>query len=466
VKRAIKNHAGDFAAIMALLVLSLFVAGYIVLHERLRLPFISASQYSINADFTTAKAVTPGQGQTVNISGVRVGEIGAVTLKNGIAVVRLDIDKKYQHVIHQDATALLRPRTGLEDMFVELDPGSKNAPLAKPGFTIPLANTLPTIEADEVLSSLNADTREYLDLLVNGAGQGLKNNGGNQLAGVLQRFEPTHRDLARLTKALAVRGGDLRQLINSLQRLNTALAAKQVQIVQLVDASARVFRAFASENGNITRAVADLPGTLQQTTATLAKVRTFAEALGPAALNLLPAARDLPTANSAITALAKPSAPIIQNQIRPFVVAARPLVRNLRPASVNLAKATPNLSNTFLVLNHLFNMLGYSPSGGQHGYLWWLAWLDHNARTLFSVQDANGDFRPLFLQFSCAQLSLLTGGQFGLVGGVLGLAPAEAACKAAGLGTTSTTGGLPPLIPIGSLAAKRTNAHSTTRRSR
>jgi hypothetical protein len=57
------------------------------------------------------------------------------------------------------------------------------------------------------------------------------------------------------------------------------------------------------------------------------------------------------------------------------------------------------------VLNHFVNMVGYNPGGAQHGYLWWLAWLDHNARTLFSVQDANGDFRPLFLQASCATLA-------------------------------------------------------------
>ncbi|HEY6399532.1 MAG TPA: hypothetical protein VIX82_18960, partial [Solirubrobacteraceae bacterium] len=53
------------------------------------------------------------------------------------------------------------------------------------------------------------------------------------------------------------------------------------------------------------------------------------------------------------------------------------------------------------------NMLGFSPGGGQHGYLWWLAWLDHNARTLFSVQDANGNFRPLFIQASCSSFQSL-----------------------------------------------------------
>ncbi len=62
------------------------------------------------------------------------------------------------------------------------------------------------------------------------------------------------------------------------------------------------------------------------------------------------------------------------------------------------------------MLNHFVNMLGYNPGDTEHGYLWWLAWLDHNARTLFSVQDANGDFRPLFLQASCATYTQLVDG--------------------------------------------------------
>jgi phospholipid/cholesterol/gamma-HCH transport system substrate-binding protein len=151
--------------------------------------------------------------------------------------------------------------------------------------------------------------------------------------------------------------------------------------------------------------VADLPGTLQQTTQTLVKVQRFADIVAPATHNLLPAVSAIPAANAATSALAKPVTPILRTQIRPFVRAATPLVRNLRPAAQNLAAATPNLSNSFQVLNHLFNELGYYPSGGQHGYLWWLAWADHNARTVFSVQDANGDFRQLFLQASCDSLS-------------------------------------------------------------
>jgi phospholipid/cholesterol/gamma-HCH transport system substrate-binding protein len=409
VKRAIKNHLTDFLAIIGLLLLSVVVAGYVLMHEGLRFPFIQSSPYTLKAEFSTAQAVTPGQGQSIRISGVQVGEVGSVSLKNGIAVVTMDIDKKYRNVIHQNWSALLRPKTGLKDMFIELypPPGQPaSGPVAKPGFTIPVSNTLPDVDVDEILASLDSDTRSYLDLLVNGAGQGLKGQ-GDQLAQVLERFEPTHRDLARLNKAVAVRGHDLSQLVNSLQRLNTALATKQSQIVSLVDASSKVFRAFASEDNNVSRSIALLPSTLSQTTETLGKVQTFAKLLGPTATNLLPAVRKIPAANNALKALAIPSTPIVRDQIRPFVVAARPLVRNLKPASINLAKATPNLTNTFDVLNHFVNMLGYNPGDTEHGYLWWLAWLNHNARTLFSLQDANGDFRPLFLQASCATYTQL-----------------------------------------------------------
>jgi phospholipid/cholesterol/gamma-HCH transport system substrate-binding protein len=443
MKLAIKKHIGDVLAIVALLALSIAVAGYILDHERLRFPFIQSTPFKMYAQFSTAQAVMPGQGQTVRVSGVQIGDIGSVTLKNGLAVVEMDINQSYKHLIHQDATALLRPRTGLKDMFIELDPGSRSAPVAKPGYTIPVANTLPDVNLDELLSSLDADTRAYLTLLVNGAGQGLEGNGGNELAQVLERFEPTHRDLARVSRAVAARATSLRRLVDSLARLNTAVAAKQGQVAQLVDSSSAVFGAFASEDQNVSRAIADLPGTLSQTTATLAKVQTFADELGPAATNLLPAARALPAANRALTTLAGPNAQvcgsgsscsIVRSQVRPFVVTARPVVRDLRPAAVNLAKATPNLQKTFGVLNHFVNMLGYFPSGAQHGYLWWLAWLGHNTRTLFSVQDANGSYRPLFIQFSCSQVALLTnpGSQFALVGSLLNLAPLRAFCPGLG----------------------------------
>jgi phospholipid/cholesterol/gamma-HCH transport system substrate-binding protein len=439
MKRAIKTHSSDFISIIVLFVIALAVTGYVLAHQRLQLPFIGTSQFTINAAMETGQAVTPGQGQTVRVSGVRIGDVGSVSLKNGEAIIQLLIDQKYHNLIHTDASVLLRPKTGLKDMFVEVDPGTASAPIARPGYTIPVSNTNPDINPDEILSSLDADTREYLSLLINGAGQGLKGPGGGELARLLERFLPTHQDLARLNSVVAERGAALRTLIHSLQVLNTGLATKQFQITQLVDAASRVFHAFSLANQGVSRAVADLPATLRQTTTTLIKVQRFADIVAPATRALLPAVALIPAANYATIRLAKPATPILRDQIRPFVIAARPLIRSLRPAAKNLATATPSLSSVFNTLNHLFNVLGYSPGGGQHGYLWWLAWGDHMARTVFATQDANGDYRQLFLQASCSSLAQIANGIPGseavlAVTGVLTdaqLCPKQAAADAA-----------------------------------
>jgi phospholipid/cholesterol/gamma-HCH transport system substrate-binding protein len=364
----------------------------------------------MNAEFSTAQAVIAGQGQTVRVSGVKVGDIAGVTLKDGKAVVKMTIDPEYKHLLHTNATALLRPKTGLKDMFIDMDPGGKPAPVAKGGFTIPVQNTLPDINPDEILGALDADTRDYLKLLIGGAGQGLRNRGVD-LRDVFRRFEPTHRDLARFATAVAERRQNLRRLIHSLNLLNEELAGRGPELTQLVDSSAAVFRAFASEDRNVTRAIKDFPGTLRQTTTTLGKVHTYADVLGPTAEKLRPAVRSLDPANKAVTPFAREATPIIRDQIRPFIRDSRPLVRKLKPTASDLAAATPDLTRTFKVLNNLFNMISYNANGREgpetsiqkrdEGYLFWIAWISHQSLNLFSGADAHGTLRPVTLGGTC-----------------------------------------------------------------
>src|SRR3954467_8847158 len=205
---AIRKGAKNFIFIMVLVAVAAGCAAYILSNQRMRFPW-EATPYTLNASFSTAQSVTPGQGQTVRIAGVRVGDIAKVTLKDGRGIVTMDVDPEFRDVIHTDASALLRPKTGLKDMFVDLEPGSKSAPLAKSGFNIPIANTLPDINPDEVYGALDADTRDYLHLLVDGAGRGLDGQGSN-LRELLRRFEPTHRDIAEFTTKVAERRRNLK----------------------------------------------------------------------------------------------------------------------------------------------------------------------------------------------------------------------------------------------------------------
>jgi phospholipid/cholesterol/gamma-HCH transport system substrate-binding protein len=410
VRTAIRKHLGDFLAIAGLALVAAVVSVYILDHQRMRFPFFEDKPFRLNAEFQTAQAVTAGQGQTVRVSGVRVGDIAGVDLKDGRAIVRLDIDRKYEHLVRTNATALLRPKTGLKDMFVELDPGRAPARVAKQGYTIPVNNTLPDVNPDEVLAVLDGDTRQYLQLLVQGAGQGLKGRGGD-LNDVLRRFEPTHRDLAAVSSAVATRRKNLSRLITNLHELSGALGEKDGELAQLVDSSSAVFRSFASEQQNLSRAVAAFPSALRQTTDTLGKVQTLSETLAPAADHLRPAVRAIDDANKAVKPFVTEAAPLLRKDIRPFVREARPLARELKPASDRLAQATPDLTRSFGVLNHLFNMLGYNPNGREapsvtnglreEGYLFWLAWISHQSLNLFSTGDANGTFRPLTIGSPC-----------------------------------------------------------------
>jgi phospholipid/cholesterol/gamma-HCH transport system substrate-binding protein len=413
VKRAIRTYSRDAAAIVVLVVVAIVVGVYVLHQERLRFPFFESQPFTLKAEFSTAQAVTPGQGQTVRVSGVRIGDISGVSLHGDRAVVSMAVDPQFKGLIHTDATALLRPKTGLKDMFVEVVPGSRRAPAAPAGFTIPLANTLPDVNPDEILASLDQDTRDYLQLLVQGAGQGLR-GGGPTLQDVFARFAPTHRDLARVTTLVSRRHQNLAHLVHSLSLLDQELATRGPEIRTLVGAASQTFGAIASEQANLGTAVAELPGALRNTTVALGKVKTFADILHPTAVALGPVALSLTAANRALTPFLRETTPIVANQIRPFVRSARPVVRQLTPAAAALAAAAPDLTGSFTVLNHLFNMLAYNPYGGSQydaskdgSYLFWLAWLGHNGDAVFSSSDANGPFRAITQTTTCTTLKAL-----------------------------------------------------------
>jgi phospholipid/cholesterol/gamma-HCH transport system substrate-binding protein len=399
---------GAVAAIVALALLAAGVALYILAHQRVRFPW-EAESYRMHVEVSSAQAVVPGQGQTVRVAGVRIGAVDGARLVDGLAVVDLSVDPEYRHMIRTDASAQLRPRTALKDMFVELDPGSRRAPEAPENFTIPVARTSPDVNLDQINSELDADTRDYLQLLISGAARGLRGRGGD-LRDVLRRFEPTQRDLARIATSVAAERHALRRLVTSLQRVNGTLAGRSGELTRLVDASARVFGAFARQDRNLSEAVRRLPGALGATTRALGEVRPYADLLGPTARRLVPVARAVVPANAALRPFARATAPVVRTELRPFARAARPAVRRLGPAAARVADATPDLTRLGTALNHLLNMAAFDPAAGKApddrsripGYLFWIAWGGHIGTNLWSTADANGPVRPVLLGFNCA----------------------------------------------------------------
>jgi phospholipid/cholesterol/gamma-HCH transport system substrate-binding protein len=407
--KAIRDHLKDMAALIGLLTVALGVGIYILDHQRLRFPLIEDAPFRLKAAFDTAQSITPGQGQTVRVSGIRIGDIEDTELVDGRAVVTFAIDKKYAKLVHTDATALLRPKTGLKDMFVELDPGTRSAPVAQEDFVLPISNTLPDVNPDEFLAALDTDTRDYLQLLLKGAADGLRGRSAD-LRDVLKRFEPTHRDLARVSRAAATRRVELRRLIHSLNLVNRELAGHDDDLAELVDRTSRWFGALANQRANVASTIHELPTTLQQATSTLGKVDRLGRVLKPASDELRVLAAPLARNNRLTRPLALEATPLLRDDIRPFVREARPLVGELGTTARRLVDSEPGLTRTFTVLNHLFNMLAHNPNGAEgpdtadrvEGFLFDLAWTSHQSDNLFSNQDAHGTGRPITTGGTCA----------------------------------------------------------------
>jgi phospholipid/cholesterol/gamma-HCH transport system substrate-binding protein len=409
MKSAIRKHLRDFIAIVVLVVIAGIVGIYVLAHQRTTLPgwvpLIGKQVFTLKGEFSTAQAITPGQGQTVDIAGVQVGQISNVDLVDGRAVVTMQLDTKYAHRVHSNATMLLRPKTGLKDMIVELNPGTAaGGPAVKSGYTVPVSRTLPDVNLDEILSVLDGDTRAYLQMLLNGAATGLNGNAGN-LGQVFRRFEPTARDTAKITRLLAQRRQYIRRSIHNFGVFTNALAARDGQLATFVDSSNQVFRHFANQDANLQRTLALLPSALRDTNAALTQAKAFADEAGPALGALRPGARALGPSLVETRPFLRETTPIIQNQLRPFTKVATPVVKELRPAAAEFADATPDLTTTFKVLNAFLNGLAYNPPGRSEGYLFYLAWLNHVSNSVFSAQDGESPIRRGSVVQSCGYVA-------------------------------------------------------------
>jgi phospholipid/cholesterol/gamma-HCH transport system substrate-binding protein len=437
MRNAIRKYRTPFLALVGIMILGLSVGGYILSNQRFYLPnwvpVIGTDFVDYKAEFATAQAVTPGQGQTVNIAGVPVGEITSVNLVDGRAVVGMKIRRKYTP-IYKNASALLRPKSGLNDMLVELDPGTSSAGELDPDTAVPAGQTASNVNLDEILSSVDTDTRNYLRLLIAGGGEGLAGQGKN-LSAALRRFAPINRDVLKINEQLAVRRKLISRSITNFSQLMQAVGSKDTQLAQLVEASNTTLKAFANQDQRIQEALRELPSTLEETNTALKKATTLADTLQPAARDLRPGARALASTQRKLRPFLKDSTPILRDRVRPVTREILPITKTLRPTARNLADAAPDLTSSFKGLNTLVNLLAYNPKGSEEGYGYYLAWVNHIGPQIFAGQDANGALRRGALLIDCQNLNTAETAMKAdpLVYAILGLAnPVSVATASAG----------------------------------
>jgi phospholipid/cholesterol/gamma-HCH transport system substrate-binding protein len=415
MRRALRAHLRDVLAIAGLILAGLFAVTVILINQRAVLPswvpLIGTDRFELEADFSTAQAVTPGQGQSVDISGIKVGEVGGVKLEDGHAVVTMEVDNKYAPLIHTDSSLLLRPKTGLNDMVVEVDPGTQAAPEVKEGSTVPLASTQPQVNPDEFLASLDADTQQFLKLLLANGAEALDPAKGRdvKLSNALRRLDPFARDISRISGALAVRRQNIANAIHNFQLVSTELGNRDQDVTNFVDSSNAVLASFAKEQASIRGAVQELPGTLKAAQGALTSANEFALQSAPALKKLIPGARATAPALRALRPFFQQTAGPIQNQIRPFTKQVASPVHHVAQISQGLGVATPGLRTGFTSLNRGLNALAFNPPGDQEGFLFYVPWLNHDLNATYLLQDAYGPIRRGIVLESCSTAAIAEG---------------------------------------------------------
>jgi phospholipid/cholesterol/gamma-HCH transport system substrate-binding protein len=409
--RQARGRSKDTIAIVVLAALGIVMTLWIFTQQKASLPswvpLVGEEFAHVTGEFTTAQAVTPGQGQAVDVAGIQIGKVTSVALEDGHAVVGMDIEPKYLKLIHPNASLLLRPKTNLNDMVVEVDPGSGKGHI-EDGYNFPLSRTEPNVNLDAFLATLDADTRQYIQLLVAGGAQGIGGR-GHQLSGALRRLQPFSHYIADLNRAVATRRVALARVIHDFGLLTTELGKHDSEIERFVSSSRAALGNFASQQHSIEATLTEFPSTLSAAKAAFASANRFSTTARPALLGLIPQAQALKPGLKASERFFEQTTVPIRDQIRPFTRQIRPVLNETNKGSAALNKSVRGFGNSLGAFNSFLNELAYKPQGSQQSYLFYLPWLNHDTNATFNLEDPEGPIGRALIMISCNGAELARG---------------------------------------------------------
>jgi phospholipid/cholesterol/gamma-HCH transport system substrate-binding protein len=295
------------AKIGLVLVLLLAIASYLAFTKKI--PFTSPG-YELHATFQNATTLKPKS--PVRIAGVNVGEVTNVTSHGNMAEVTFSVEDQGLP-IHQDATVTIRPRLFLEgNFFLDLRPGSPNAPDLSSDGDIPVSQTATAVQLDQVLTSLQKGNRTDLKQALHGYGSALTHkptpaqdktqspsvHGLNAAQALNKTFKyggKAGRTSSIVNEALlGEKPHDLSNLIRGQRNVFRELASDQAALRGFITNFNTTAGTLASESTNLSATIRELAPTLEQAQPTLRHVDQSLPPFRSLAIQLEPGIRQLP----------------------------------------------------------------------------------------------------------------------------------------------------------------------------
>ena len=333
----------------------------------------------------------------VRIAGVPVGKIRDLQRTPDGVRVALEI-RGDAEPLHEGATVVLRAKTLIEETYLEVTDGT--GPPVPDGGRLPASAEQLSVKFDDVVDSLDADTRAALASAARRLGEATEGQAGS-VTDTLVALGRLGRDGHDALDILAAQSEDLSGLVRETATLLAVLDEGEGQIARMVTAADRLTRAFASRDARLEETVRLLPGLLDRTRAASPPLRQLAGALTPladpfrrAAPDLNAALAELPGMTAELRALLGPLEGVLDRA--PATLTRTP------PAAAELSALVPVLRTALADINPMLAYL--APYGKDLG-----AFAANGSAVMNAIEPgglASGRFLSIFDPSSIRELGV------------------------------------------------------------
>jgi len=350
------------------------------------------NSYEIKVPFTEATQLAD---QTdVRISGVSVGKVKHIELApdKAHALATLEIDNAYAP-LPANTRAVLRSKTLLGEAYVELSPGNGAGPKLPEGATLPVAQVEPTVKLDEILRTFDEPTRAAFRTWMQNAAVGI-NGRGQDLGDAIAEFQPTFSAFDNVFRTLDTQQQAVSQLFANGHVTFDALQGRRRDLAGLITDADSVFRVMGARNRELADTFRAFPTFLDESKATVERLKTFSQTTDPLIRQLIPVSRQLsptlvqlgrlspgfksfftglgPTVNRSPNGLGS-FRTLLSNDFPPLLTALNPFLTNLIPTVKTIGAYDHEVTSVFANAAAATNGILPGASGQQPHYLRTLA---------------------------------------------------------------------------------------------
>ena len=305
------RHGGRIGRVIA--VAALAVAFAVVAVVVLSGP---GSDYRVNARFENASQLV--RGNDVQVAGVPIGSVEDIELtRDGGADVELVIEDGQYTPLREGTEAVIRltSLSGVANRYVDLMMPPGDPEEIPSGGRLPTTQTASAVDLDQLLNTLDEQTRKDLQGVVQGFGKQIDGRSKAANRGWLY-LNPNLAATSRLFEELTYDKRAFEDFVVASSKLVTDVGEKRDDLAGLVDNLATFTTAVGNRRTELADAISQLPPFMRRANSTFVNLRAALDDLRPLVEESKPVAR----------------------RLRPFFAELRPLARDARPTFRDLSK--------------------------------------------------------------------------------------------------------------------------------